>query len=107
MPFLKDTNETFIRKAIKQWGNRYDYSLVQYVNSRTPVVILCNKHQQAFEQTPKAHFAAKRHCCPRCYQEVVGSYQNEWRLQNKSTSIDPNLDKLAPIIDRAFRDDEP
>ncbi|CAK3795867.1 hypothetical protein VCRA2120E57_2140001 [Vibrio crassostreae] len=38
---------------------------------------------------------------------MVGSYQNEWRLQNKSTSIDPNLDKLAPIIDRAFRDDKP
>lgn len=102
MPLPQDTNRTFIKKAINKWGNRYDYTLVQYVNSRTPIVIICNKHKQGFEQTPKAHFAAKHHCCPLCYQEVAGSYQNEWRLQYKSESISPDLSKFSTIVVSIF-----
>ncbi|WGW01382.1 hypothetical protein QF117_11380 [Vibrio sp. YMD68] len=79
MPFKKDTKESFINKAKKRWGPRYSYSEVIYINSRTPVKILCNKHNHFFYQTPKAHFAVKHHCCPLCYKEVIGKYQNQWR----------------------------
>lgn len=39
-----------------------------------------------FEQTPKAHFAAKHECCPLCYKEIAGSFQNEWRIKKSVPS---------------------
>lgn len=104
MPLPKDTNKTFIKKAVKRWGNRYDYSLANYLNSRTTIVVICRKHQEKFEQTPKAHFAAKHHCCPLCYKEAAGSYQNEWRLHNKDREIEHNFEKFTAIIASVFHD---
>ncbi|MDE1351410.1 hypothetical protein L9W80_14765 [Vibrio aestuarianus] len=87
MPFQKYTNDAFIKKAISRWGDRYDYSAVDYKNSRTPVKILCNKHQKYFYQSPKAHFTAKHHCCPLCYKEIAGYYQNIWRDKPKNCNL--------------------
>lgn len=39
----------FIEKAIKRHGGNYDYSLVNYINSRTKVQIICKIHG-IFEQ---------------------------------------------------------
>lgn len=101
MPIARDTNKTFMQKGMKRWGERYDYSLVQYVNSRTPVLIMCRQHKYVFEQTPKAHFAAKHHCCPLCYQEVIGSYQNQWRTH--PPSLESPLTKALPsLINQVF-----
>ena len=58
----KDT-DTFIRDAIKVHGDRYDYSKVDYVNSKTNVCIICKKHGE-FWQTPNMHL--KGHKCPKC-----------------------------------------
>ena len=38
----RSNNEEFIEKAkIFHFLDNYDYSLVQYVNSRTPIIIIC------------------------------------------------------------------
>lgn len=51
------TTEQFVEKSEKIWGlNKYDYSLVNYVNNRTKVKIKCLKHNLIFEQTPKKHY---------------------------------------------------
>lgn len=55
--------ETFIKKANKIHNNFYDYSLVNYINSRIKVKIICPKHG-VFEQTPKAHL--QNEGCPKC-----------------------------------------
>ena len=44
-------------------GNKYDYSLVNYVNSNTKVKILCPIHGQ-FEQSPRHHYNGR--ACPTC-----------------------------------------
>lgn len=85
MPIAKLTNSQFIDKAVRKWGEKYDYSKVEYRTSRLPVVIICRKHNHEFEQTPKAHFGTKHHCCPLCYAEVAGSFQNEWRNKVEPT----------------------
>lgn len=95
MPFKKDTTKTFINKAVEKWGYRYDYQYVEYVNSRTPVRIICKKHKKVFLQTPKAHFTARRHCCPICYKEVIGYYQNEWR---KNLPMESSLLMRTPSL---------
>lgn len=57
-----DTNEFKIR-ALKVHGNRYDYSNVNYINSRTLVDIICIKHGN-FQQTPANHLSGQG--CPIC-----------------------------------------
>ena len=59
----RDTTETFIEKAKKVHGNKYDYSKVEYVDSQTKVCIICPIHGE-FWQTPNAHLSG--HGCPQC-----------------------------------------
>jgi len=56
------TNE-FIINGKKIHGNKYDYSLVNYINGKTKVKIICNKHG-IFEQIPATH--SNGHGCPSC-----------------------------------------
>lgn len=54
---VSDTRETFIEKAIAKHGDKYDYSLVDYVKSTVKVKIKCNKCGAIFEQTPVMHLS--------------------------------------------------
>ena len=38
------TKEEFIEKAIKIHGDKFNYDLVEYINSKTKVKIKCNKY---------------------------------------------------------------
>ena len=40
----KITNEEFIKELKEKWGDKYDFSKVNYVNARTKVCIVCPKH---------------------------------------------------------------
>ena len=63
------TNEEFVEKANGVHGNRYDYSLVNYKDAKTPVIIICKKHGQ-FEQIPNYHLSG---CgCQLCFEEKRG-----------------------------------
>ena len=46
--------EKFISKSINRNGNKYDYSLVKYIDNITKVKIICDVHG-VFEQTPHHH----------------------------------------------------
>lgn len=52
---------SFIEKAVKIHKDRYDYSLVDYKNSRTKVKIICKEHG-VFEQQPRHHTGQKSGC---------------------------------------------
>lgn len=56
--------EKFIEKAIIVHKNKYDYSKVVYINSTTPVEIVCKKHNTSFWQDPANHLQGKG--CPIC-----------------------------------------
>jgi len=60
--YLK-TNEEFIKTVEKFHGKKYDYSLVEYIDSTTNVKIICHVHG-VFEQIPKNHRIG--HGCPKC-----------------------------------------
>ena len=83
----KKTTKAFIREARAVHGDKYDYSRVEYVNSRTKVCIICPIHG-TFHQSPEAHIRLKQGC-PKCGNqkkkkpiERVGIYDKD----NKSTS---------------------
>lgn len=64
---VKLTKNSFIERAIRVHGDRYDYSLVNYVNNKTPVDIKCPVHS-VFSQTPTNHLSGKG--CPYCANNV-------------------------------------
>ena len=57
------TVESWIQKANEIHKDKYDYSKVKYVNSSTPVCIICPEHGE-FWQIPNGHLRGKG--CPKC-----------------------------------------
>jgi len=57
-----NTNEV-IKQFKKIHGNKYNYDKVDYKNSKTKVIVTCDKHGD-FNQTPSNH--KKGHGCPMC-----------------------------------------
>lgn len=57
-------SDYFISESIKIHNDKYDYSLVEYVNFKTKVKIICPEHG-VFTQTPDNHKNKKRGC-PKC-----------------------------------------
>ena len=57
----KHSNEVFIENAVAAWGNRYDYSQVNYSGAHTHVTIICPTHGP-FTQTPTNHLSNKEGC---------------------------------------------
>lgn len=70
------TTEEFIDKAKAIHGNKYDYSRVAYVDSVTPVSIVCPDHGE-FKQRPAGHLSGKG--CPGCAYEKVRSALSDTR----------------------------
>lgn len=65
----------FIENAQKLHGDRYDYSNVEYVNNKTPVIIICRLHGE-FKTLPNSHLAIR--CgCPKCKES-----KGEMRIRN-------------------------
>ena len=63
----KKTTEQFIIDAKLMHGNKYDYSLVEYINSQTNVNIVCIEHG-SFNQIPSLHLRGSG--CPKCASEL-------------------------------------
>lgn len=86
---MKYTTETFIEKAKIKHGNKYDYSKVHYINSKTKVCIICPKHGE-FSQRPNDHLVGKG--CKECYNERRGETQrsNSAAFIEKANSIHNN-----------------
>lgn len=59
----KDIQETFINKCKQVHGDKYDYSKVKYINSRTKVCIICPEHGE-FWVTPGLFIKGTN--CPVC-----------------------------------------
>ena len=66
---MYNKKEKFIEKSNKKHNNKYDYSKVEYVNSKTKVCIICPEHGE-FWQTPAAH--VRGNGCPECANKKRG-----------------------------------
>lgn len=64
----KLTTEEFIAKAKAVHGDRYDYSKVEYVGSKTKVCIICKEHGE-FLQTPQKHLVGQG--CIKCHRKAM------------------------------------
>ena len=64
--------QEFKEKGKQLHNNKYDYSNVVYVNSRTKVKIICPKHGE-FEQLPSSHLQGNG--CPECAREWTDEHK--------------------------------
>jgi len=71
--FKTKTLETFIKQASKKHDNKYDYSLVEYINNKTKIKIICPIHG-TFEQRPDAHLSGKG--CIKCQHNYIKSIKS-------------------------------
>ena len=62
------TNEQFITQAKLIHDNKYDYSKVEYINSKTKVCIICPEHGE-FWQIPANHLRGTG--CPKCSGGII------------------------------------
>ena len=66
----KITTEDFINRAKEIHGEKFDYSLVDYINNRTKIKIICSIHGE-FEQTPSVHLRPAG--CKLCANIFIGN----------------------------------
>jgi hypothetical protein len=70
-----DNNKNkFINNANNIHSNKYDYSLMNYINTETKIIIICSKHGE-FTQTPSAHINGQG--CPHCGIESAHNLQKK------------------------------
>lgn len=89
----KSTKEMFIRKSINIHGDEYDYSMVNYINNKTKVKIICKKHG-IFEQRPDNHIQNQK--CPYCINNNIKSTNEEF--------IRKSIEKYGHILDYSMVD---
>jgi len=70
--------DKFKNKANLIHNNKYDYSLVDYINNKTKVKIICPEHG-IFEQTPDKHINRKQGCskCSKRFKLTVEDFIND------------------------------
>ena len=62
------TRESFIERCKVLYGDKYDYSKVKYVNTKTKVDIICPEHG-VFAITPDKHLSGQG--CKKCLQQQI------------------------------------
>ena len=80
----KLNKEEFILKSINNHGYNYDYSKVEYVNSKTNIILICKEHNLEFLQTPSKHLNG--YGCKLC----SGKLMNTEEFIKKSNKIHNN-----------------
>lgn len=97
----KLTTDEFLEKARKIHGELYNYSQVNYVDSRTPIIIICPIHGEFF-QNPTCHINQKQGC-PKCgYERTHNSTkltQTQWE-QKANIKHDNKYNYLKAIYVR-------
>jgi hypothetical protein len=80
------TTEQFIFKANSKHLGKYDYSLVDYVNTESKVKIKCNKCNNIFKQSPSVHLGGSG--CSKC-RESKGENKVAKYLVKNNISFTP------------------
>lgn len=50
-----DRKEKFINKCELKFNDKFDYSEIDYIDSKTKIKIRCKKHDYYFYQAPSEH----------------------------------------------------
>jgi len=91
-------NETekqkFIENAVKKHGNKFDYSLVEYISAKIHVDIICPEHG-VFSQSPDKHLNSK-YGCMECWSENRSSAYKS--IKNRKPKPPVSFDDLKKRV---------
>lgn len=76
----------YINRARVKYGNRFDYSKVNYINAKNTVIIKCNKHNNEFTTTLGRHIVNSG--CKDCMRELIANNQNDFITKAKKLNGD-------------------
>lgn len=80
------TKEWFVERCIEKFGDKFDYSEVDYKNSKTKVRIICPIHGE-FSIRPQA-FLTSPYGCPKCAHKEGGKKRGETQTKNTEQFIE-------------------
>lgn len=89
---VPNTTKTFIEKARKVHGDKYDYSKVKFTRNKDKVTIICSKHGE-FVQEANSHLQG--HGCPKCFAERL-SVEADYPARH-AKSVNTNLKRYGVI----------
>lgn len=84
--------EVFLQKAHKKWGNKYDYSLVEFKTANTKIKIIYQG--QIWEQTPHNHL---KYAPERILRKTHDEFIEQCKLVHDNKY---NYDKTTYLLDR-------
>lgn len=97
---VAEIKEKFIEKARNLYGDRYDYSKVDYINTKTKVCVTCPKHGDFFV-TPWAFLQGSY--CPHCKTEEKKPFKNFSELKReKKYTTESYLKKVKEIYEDKY-----
>jgi hypothetical protein len=80
------SQEQFLFRASRAQPNHIDLSQAHYVNSQSPVLASCTKHETAFQASPRALMAGENPC-PRCNHMKSAPEQQIADFLSKLTTV--------------------
>lgn len=86
------TNEEFVRRCEIKHERYYNYSKVNYTDSRNKVTIICPKHGE-FEQTAAAHLKGSK--CPKC--SIEDRYLTTEQFIEKARKVHDDLYSYSDV----------
>jgi hypothetical protein len=90
----KKTTEEYILEAKEVWGDKYDYSKINYINTKDEVEIVCKKHGSFLKQPAEL---IKGNSCPQCKLEK--SKYNNKELFIEENKIPYRIDCVVQLDD--------
>lgn len=98
--YRRDKQSEWIAKAKKIHGDKFDYSKVRYVNSRTKVIIICPIHGE-FLQQPYGHLQQYKNGCIKCgYEDRTRQLKGKKRPKEVGEKISKKLSgKIVVDVD--------
>ena len=100
----------FIEKSKEKFGDRFDYSEVKYVNSQTPIILICKGHGVRFNIVPNVHLNSKFGGCKECYKDYIESTRSKnirvklTEEERKERRIESNKKRFIERSIRKFGD---
>ncbi len=92
--------EYWVNQMIEKYGDKYDYSLVNYITTNTEIQIICNEHG-LFKTTPNLHL---RCCnCSDCVSNTLGWEDSKWEVKGLASV---HFDSFKIYIIRCWNDTE-
>lgn len=82
----KLTKAEFIIRASEIHDDKYDYSQVEYINSYTPVLMLCKNHGIFFQQIPNTHLRGFSNCKTCTVEKKKATTFKHYGVENPSQS---------------------